>query len=114
MEIINEYTQNQFNEKYYKDGTIRSKYYDTKRLYYENNRANILNRNQAYEQTYRDRRNELSRVMVRTIHYIKKGLLEREHMKFSKTVVAYMIIHKLKIKQIEYAKLCIELLSINL
>ena len=72
MDIINQYTQNQFNERYYKDGIVRSKYYNTKRIYYENNREYILSRNQTYEQNYRERRNELSRVMVRTLKYIKK------------------------------------------
>ena len=114
MEIINNYIQDQFNKSYYKDGTTRYQHYNTKRTYYENHKEQILARNAAYELNYRERRNELNRIMARTLSYIKKGLLDRNDMKFSKTVTAYMIIHKLKMYQIEYAKCCIELLAIKL
>ena len=113
MEIINDYTQNQFNERYFNDGKTRSSNYHYYRSYYIKNRERILNRNSIYEETY-EKRKELSAISSRTIYYIKNGILDGSNRKHAKTVVAYMIIHNLKLKYIEYAKICIELMAMNL
>ena len=49
MEIINNYTQNKFNNHYQNDGTTRSSYFETRQAYYYNNRETILIRCSEYE-----------------------------------------------------------------
>ena len=103
MEIINQYIQNQYNEQYTNKEINKSERYDVYRRYYLKNKSNILERNRNYEQTY-EKRNELNRVSARTSFYIKKGLFDDYNRNFAKTVVTYMIIHNLNIKQLEYTK----------
>ena len=113
MEIINEYIKNQLDEENLNSEVYKSQYYDTYRRYYLKNKSKILERNKNYEQTY-EKRNELNKVSARTSFYIKKGLFEGYNRTFAKITTTYMIIHKLNIKQLEYAKFCIELLAIRL